>query len=128
MLPIEVVQGSVIIYEDRFPRIYRLEDNTKVMATVENNAFVYDMKRRPAIIISKGTDIYTNRLIIPLTSKNNPHTSQVVLEDWKGYNDATSYAKLNDIKTIQDSDIVKVIGTLSESDLARVMFNVYKMI
>lgn len=130
MLPVEeVVQGSVIIYEDRFPRIYELEDRTKVKATLGMDAYIYDTKRRPAIVISKGTDVYKNRLIVPLTSRTNSATIQVALNDWTNERtNESSYAKLNDIKTIQDDDIVRVIGSLTDDDLARVMFNVYKMI
>jgi len=130
MLPVEeVVQGSVIIYEDRFPRIYELEDRTKVKATLGMDAYIYDTKRRPAIVISKGTDVYKNRLIIPLSSRNNPNTTQIPLLDWTNERtNESSFAKLNDIKTIQDEDFVRVIGKLSDDDLARVMFNVYKMI
>lgn len=120
-------QGSVILFEDRYPKIVKY-DYTTVIASYRGD-LLYEKKIRPAIIVSRGTDYYGNRLVVPMTSRENPHVNLVQLNEWQSHGRAAlSYAKLNDIKTITDREIKGVIGTVSENDLARVLVGIHSII
>lgn len=120
-------QGTVILYEDRYPKLIKY-DYTTVIATYHHD-YIFERKIRPAIVASRGTDSYGNRLIVPMTSKNNPRVNLVELREWDSHgNHESSYAKLNDVKTISESEIKGVVGELSENDLARVLLGIHDMI
>lgn len=120
-------QGTVILYEDRFPKIVKY-DYTTVIASYRGD-LLFEKKVRPAIIVSKSTDGYGNRVIVPLTARDNPYAQQVELLDWESHGVARkSYAKINDLKTITDRDITAVLGQSTDSDLSRVLVRVYSLL
>lgn len=117
-----VIQGTIILYEDRFPKIidYGI---TKEIKRFQGD-YLYEVKRRPAVVISKEADYYGNRVIIPLTGRANMNTPNAELKDWINplHPDRRSYAKVYDTKVVQSKDIIRILGYLTEDDLARVLF------
>lgn len=125
MNPLIVEQGTIILYEDRFPKVVKY-DYTSTIASYRGD-LLFEKKNRPAIVLSKETDVYGNWLIAPLSTKDNPYTNIVPLLDWEGRLNQKSFVKLNDIKTVDRSTLLNVIGKVSETDLARILVNVYKI-
>lgn len=120
-------QGTIVLFDDRFPKIvdYGI---TKEIKRFQGD-LLYETKRRPAVVISKEADYYGNRLIIPLTGRPNLNTPTAELKDWINphYPDRRSYAKVYDTKVVESKDIVRILGYVTEDDLARILLKFYNI-
>ena len=77
-------------------------------------------KKRPAMIVAQ--DAEGDIIVARITSKPKTLPSDVFLREWKvaGLN-VPSYLRLSKVVTIEEMDILSIIGRLSEEDRSRAL-------
>ncbi len=77
-------------------------------------------KKRPAMIIAQ--DLEGDLIVARITSKSKSLPSDVFLRNWKkaGLN-VPSYLRLSKVVTIEEVDILSMVGRLSEDDRSRAL-------
>ena len=77
-------------------------------------------KKRPAMILAQ--DLEGDIIIARITSKLKSLDTDISLRDWKraGLN-VPSYLRLSKVVTIEESDILSHVGSLSEFDRSKAM-------